>query len=71
MPKIGIPINMVDCNLYHDLLETNLCIVKNSGTDNEYLEFTVLDPKKSTLVQNANTVLVHKDQTQLSDFLDK
>lgn len=71
MPKIGIPINMVDCNLYHDLLETNLCIVKNAGTDNEYLEFTVLDIKKSTLAQNADTVLVHKDQTQLYDFLDK
>ncbi len=69
MPKIGIPINMVDCNLYHDLLETNLCIVKNAGTDNEYLEFTVLDIRKSTLKND--TVLIHENQKSINDFLDK
>lgn len=72
MSKIQIPINSVDCNLYHDLLSTELCIVKNEGTDSEYLEFAVLDPRKSTLVHlnSKDIVLIHKDQTSLTDFIN-
>ena len=65
MKKIGIPITMVDCNLYQDLLDTGLAKVKNKGKDTETLIFNVFDPINDTSKVFHNNVLEHPNQSKL------
>lgn len=68
MKKIEIPINMVDCNLYQDLLDTGLATVKNRNTDRETLVFNVFDPLTDTSKVFHKNVLEHQNQKTLDDF---
>lgn len=69
--KIQIPIDAVDCNLYHDLLKTNLGKVFNEGTDREYLEFEVCN-KNAMLIQNnkssSQNIIIHENQKTIYDM---
>lgn len=69
MKKIEIPINMVDANLYHDLINTGLATIKHKNTDRETLVFTVFDPITDTSKSLHKNVLEHKNQSNIYDAL--
>lgn len=69
--KIKIPIDSVDCNLYYDLLKTNLGKVFNEGTDREYLEFEVCNSNTNLLPNNKSSsqnIIIHDGQKTIYDM---
>lgn len=66
--KIQIPINAVDCNLYYDLLKTNLGKVFNEGTDKEYLEFEVCNKNVIANNKSSQNIIIHEKQKTIYDM---
>jgi hypothetical protein len=64
--KIQIRIDQVCPNLYYDLEQTGFGKIFNSGTDSEYIEFTISKEKEKKKYQN--DVIIHKNQKTIYDI---
>lgn len=64
--KIQIRIDQVCPNLYYDLEKTGFGKIFNSGTDNEYIEFTI--SKEEFEKQHKNDIVIHKNQKTIYDI---
>ena len=67
--KIQIRIDQVCPNLYYDLEQTGFGKIFNSGTDSEYIEFTILKEEEKKKYQN--DVIIHKNQKTIYDISSK